>query len=110
GAIIINLTDTLILAGFISANGESSGSWWSGGSGGSVYITTDTFAGSGSIYTNGGDGCTYGGGIGQGGGGGRIAIYYDSSSFDENNIKCKGGWRMSQSGEDGTIVINGEPR
>jgi len=52
----------------------------------------------------------YGGGIGQGGGGGRIAIYYNSSSFDENNIKCKGGRRMSQSGEDGTIVINGEPR
>jgi len=109
GAIIIEVSDTLILDGKIYANGEGH-PFYGGGSGGSVYITTDTFAGSGSIYTNGGDGCTYGGGIGQGGGGGRIAIYYNSSSFDENNIKCKGGWRMSQSGEDGTIVINGEPR
>jgi len=107
GAIIIKTTGGLILDGFISANGESSPFWPGGGDGGSVYIITDIFSGSGSIYANGGDGAIDVGPIGVGGNGGRIAIYYDSLSFNKENIKCKGG---ANAGQPGTIVINGEPR
>lgn len=57
--------------------------------------------------TNGGNGATYYGPRGAGGTGGRIAIYYDSSTFNEDDIKCKGG-RGRGGGKDGTIVTNGE--
>ncbi len=48
-----------------------------GGSGGSLYLTVGTLAGSGSIDASGGAG----NGLGGGGGGGRIAVTYTVNAF-----------------------------
>jgi hypothetical protein len=64
----------------ISSGGNSSGSGFgnqSGGSGGSVWIEASALGGSGTISANGGSGT---GGSAGSGGGGRIAIYYSTST------------------------------
>jgi hypothetical protein len=112
GAIKIEVENNLTLDGIISANGESGSysnypgdSYSGGGSGGSIYIITNNLTGSGLITANGGDGgkndSFYGGG---GGAGGRIAIYYQTSVFEEGNIYSNGGKGISD-GEAGTIYI-----
>ncbi|MHA1410447.1 MAG: hypothetical protein ACTSQY_09125, partial [Candidatus Odinarchaeia archaeon] len=58
----------------------------------------------GSRPTRGGNGRIQGGS--RAGGGGRIAIEYNASTFPVDNIECKGG-NGRASGQDGTIVING---
>ena len=61
-----------------------------GGSGGTIYITTNNLSGNGTISTIGGNEgvgtLQYGGA----GGGGRIAIYYNNNDFS-NNILNTGG-------------------
>ena len=97
GAIIIDIAGALTIDGVISANGEngvSSRPVSGGGSGGSVYITTNNLAGSGLIIADGGE-SEYGSG-----GGGRIAIYYDSNDFT-GFIQALG----KGNGENGTIII-----
>jgi len=94
GAIKIEVQNTLTLNGIISANGGDgnsdvpSGTYSGGGSGGSIYITTNILIGSGIIKTNGGDG---GKGSGYGGGGGRIALYYDSKGDFSGETQTFGG-------------------
>jgi len=107
GAIILNISNTLEINGSISANGESD-STQGGGSGGSIYIKTDVLKGlfSSIISANGGNGRMSGGSRAGGGGGGRIAIEYNASTFPVDNIECKGGVGRA-GGQDGTIVING---
>ncbi|MBW2172817.1 MAG: right-handed parallel beta-helix repeat-containing protein [Deltaproteobacteria bacterium] len=72
GAIRLNVTGTLTIDGSISAPGTQGIGNYAGGSGGSVWLICDTFAGAGSVSANGGKGAntTYPGG----GGGGRIHI------------------------------------
>lgn len=83
GAIIFNVTGATTISGTINANARSKDSAAfcniSGGSGGSIYLTTASLAGSGTVKAIGGDGHDNGGG----GGGGRIAVYYttDTSSL-----------------------------
>jgi len=76
GAIRLEVTDTLTLNGQITANGTQWVDWWgtaaSGGSGGSIYLTTGALTGSGKFTANGGPRPTYG----SDGGGGRIAVYF----------------------------------
>jgi len=107
GAIILNISNTLEINGSISANGESD-STQGGGSGGSIYIKTDVLKGlfSSIISANGGNGRMSGGSRAGGGGGGRIAIEYNASTFPVDNIECKGG-NGRAGGQNGTIVING---
>lgn len=107
GAIILNISNTLEINGSISVNGESN-STQGGGSGGTVYIKTDTFKGLplSDISANGGNGRTSGGSRAGGGGGGRIAVEYNTSTFPADNLECNGGIGRA-SGQDGTIVING---
>ena len=77
GIISFVVSESLILGGVISANGESSN--LGGASGGSIYINAAQLSGHGSLSANGGDG---GSSCCGGGGGGRIAIDSpDSSDF-----------------------------
>jgi len=93
GGAIKLTTDNLILNGKIIADGQGFNTFFNsqgGGSGGSILLDVGVLQGSGTLETSGGSGFTfYGGG---GGGGGRIAVYYDSATFDlQNNIINLGG-------------------
>ena len=77
GAINLNVTGTLEVAGRISsAGGAGLSSNAGGGSGGGIALTVGTLVGSGVIAANGGAGDGWGGG-----GGGRIVITYNTSDF-----------------------------
>jgi hypothetical protein len=73
----------------------------SGGAGGSIYIIANSLSGSGTVKADGTDGKGYSGG----GGGGRIAIYADTSEFNSDNITANKGIR----GEKGTATRDGQP-
>lgn len=93
GAIILEISDTLTINGIVSANGEN-GQWriiyiapaTGAGSGGSIYIRTNVLEGSGKILANGGNTDSAGAG-----GGGRIAIYYNSMDEFTGEIDAFGG-------------------
>jgi len=103
GAVFINVTDTLLIDGIITADGEQDTHINSnnddydagGGSGGSIYIIANTISGSGSISADGGCGeygCDYTGTwYGGGGAGGRVAIYYDTYELT-GDITAKGNF------------------
>jgi len=107
GAIRLIIHENFVLEGTISANGLSMGK--GGGSGGSLYITTYTLSGLGTIRANGGKA---GSSCEGGGGGGRIALYYLTSTFT-GNIQTHGGTGIVTTacpntrvnGEDGTVVV-----
>ncbi|MFA5841283.1 MAG: immunoglobulin-like domain-containing protein [Candidatus Paceibacterota bacterium] len=83
GAVHIVVSETFTDNGIISADGNTSSS------GGSIYITTKNMTGSGVMHANGG-GLFASGYFKSPGGGGRIALYYQTSSFD-GKIEAKGG-------------------
>ncbi|MCP4985367.1 MAG: hypothetical protein GY928_04640, partial [Colwellia sp.] len=74
-----------------------------GGSGGGIFISTGTLSGTGSMTANGGkQTAVYG--LTAGGGGGRIAVYYnDISGFDTSKITAYGGIGNNANGGAGTI-------
>jgi hypothetical protein len=77
GALTFSVSGTFTNNGIVSANGEAVVGYQAGaGSGGSVYVRTAGLAGSGAFTANGGVGGE------AGGGGGRVAIYYDAPSSD----------------------------
>ncbi len=81
GAIKINVTNTLIVNGTITADGGIGGIGVStisggGGSGGSIYIIANSFQAAGNITAKGGVGLDASTADGGGGAGGRIAVYY----------------------------------
>ncbi len=91
GTIRLNVTGMLLLNGTISADaddGLAEGS--GGGSGGSVWLTVGTLAGSGSVSADGGMGNGFGSTGGGGGGGGRIAIEYGLNLFF-GTLSARGG-------------------
>ncbi|MFA5932211.1 MAG: DUF5011 domain-containing protein [Candidatus Paceibacterota bacterium] len=100
GAIQIVVSDTFSNNGIVSSNGNTASS------GGSIYITTQNFAGSGALRANGG--VLYAGNYFKSpGGGGRIAVYYHTSAFT-GTMEAKGGCGrydgMTMScGQDGTV-------
>ncbi len=102
GAIRLAVGGTLTVNGTVSANGQDFPMWQAaGGSGGSVWITCATLAGSGGITAKGGRGnAAYAGG----GGGGRVAIYYDAGSF-AGTFDLSGGTGWTGSGGAGTYFI-----
>lgn len=101
GAIKI-VSDTLVVDGTISADGGVTAS------GGSIYVTANNMTGSGSYRANGGGFYWAGQYIGVGGGG-RVALYYATSSFS-GGVFAKGGcnsfdgWTMTCGGA-GTVVV-----
>ena len=89
GAIELDVFSDINVNGSISANGLGTrpSSSPGAGSGGSIYIKTKNIEGSGYITANGGDDVRYG----ETGGGGRIAIYYASSSFPLSHLEAYSG-------------------
>jgi len=121
--VIINVSGTLNATGDIVANGEDRAACndydeGGAGSGGSVYIRTQTFEGSGNIRADGGN--AYGNFEGGGGAGGRIAVYYDTYGFTGSvmargmegyNYGGAGTIYLKQSGETyGGLIVNNYAR
>ncbi len=81
GAVRIAASGLVTINGTINANGLDTTHTSGGGSGGSIYITCDTFAGNskGLLTAKGGIGSTVGSRAGDGGGG-RIAVVYNPAS------------------------------
>ena len=107
GLIHLTVGGTLTVDGSLTSDGNNgntsgSGTWrmsGGGGSGGSLYITAGTIAGSGVISANGGRaGHTD---LGGGGGGGRIALYFDTYTFT-GSISVDGGAGRQYGGQ-GTV-------
>ncbi|MBZ0166576.1 MAG: hypothetical protein K8I00_07185, partial [Candidatus Omnitrophica bacterium] len=110
GRIQLNVSDTLTVNGTLSANGgipHSSGIQNGGGSGGSIYVLTESFTGSGAITANGGkSGPVAGSGAGGGGGGGRIAIFHRQAETYTGVTTATGGTGVGDNGDDGTVIIS----
>lgn len=104
GAIHFIVSGTLTVNGEISADGKpgtDTGEYFSGGggSGGSIWIETNNLTGSGFIHANGGTG-------GGDGGGGRIAVYYTSTTYplDGQHIHANG----NNNAGPGTVYLKDE--
>ena len=96
GAIRLIISNNFINDGIISADGDEASS------GGSIYVTSNIFSGSGNFHADGGApfcliSCH------SPGGGGRVAIYYQSSTFSGETVAS--GWTGTKSSEDGTVTI-----
>jgi hypothetical protein len=99
GELLLTVSGTLTDNGIISANGANGNG---GGAGGSVQIHTATLAGSGSIAANGGSGDT------AGGGGGRVALYFNTNTFNVAQATASGGTSGNgNAGAVGTVYIPG---
>ncbi|KKS27718.1 MAG: hypothetical protein UU88_C0003G0046 [Parcubacteria group bacterium GW2011_GWC1_42_11] len=102
GAIRLVVSGSLVNNGVISADGNTSSS------GGSIYATVADMSGSGTFHANGGA-LGSGGYFSGPGGGGRVAVYYQTSSFS-GAIEALGGcgsydgWSRVCAGY-GTVVI-----
>jgi hypothetical protein len=110
GLVRLDIDGTLTVSGAIRANGKTAtGNQGGGGSGGSVYITATTLAGSANITVDGGDG-EDGSWDGGGGGAGRAAVYYGTNSgYDLSNITAVKGEHAggAEDGEGGsTFILN----
>jgi len=107
GQFRISVYGTFIVDGIVCANGapdvSGSGSvFGGGGSGGTVYISTNSIEGSGSITSLGGDGLNVWGQLRTGGGGGgRVIILYESYQFS-GNITTDGGHGF-EDGQTGSV-------
>jgi hypothetical protein len=125
GAIKI-MADTLNIDGVISTNGGSTyptggSAYGTGSAGGSIWITANSLTGtSGLVRANGGD-ASGGHYFGRGGSGGRIAIYYNDSTFDaadRTKVQAFGGYGpnvgyagpgtifVEQQGENGSLYLD----
>jgi len=115
GAIKITTTNTLTINGNITSNGgpgqQATGQRiGGGGAGGSIWITTKSITGSGAITANGGSVPPLL--LAGGGAGGRIAIYYNTSTYNISKTTVTGGLKgggagpqKQSNGEPGTIAF-----
>jgi hypothetical protein len=81
GVIWLEVARRLVLDGTISANGENRANYAAGGSGGSIYIRCTHFSGTGRLQAAGGYARLAGDGSGSGGGG-RIAVWRQTHTFN----------------------------
>ncbi|MFZ2188856.1 MAG: InlB B-repeat-containing protein [Candidatus Moraniibacteriota bacterium] len=91
GSIKLTVSGTTTFLGNVTAKGRDYVSNGAGGSGGSIWLSTGTLLGSGTISANGGAGYAgtyYSNG---GGAGGRIAVYYADDSSSSNIFQAYGG-------------------
>jgi len=114
GVVRINASGAVTVNGTVSADATHvyAPHGASAASGGSVYITCDTIAGSGMISANGGD--TAGRAAQGGGGGGRIAVVYANEPAQSADVPIEfwthGGWGGPVDGPLDVPNINaGEP-
>lgn len=101
GAIRLVVTNSLQNDGSISVNG-----YWQSSSGGSIYITTNQISGSGSFTANGAQAAWPYGSIG--GGGGRVAIYYQDFTFSGTATALAGTfcfYGCNPAAENGTVGL-----
>ena len=96
------MSNTLTVDGTVSANGvRYIGGHAGGGSGGSIWVITDTLAGAGSIAADGAIGYASEGG---GGGGGRVAVYYTTDSSSLAGSTSVNGGTGVDNGDSGTLI------
>ena len=90
----------VIVDGAVSANGIPGSSDYApgAGSGGTINITAASLTGGGSIRAN-------GGGNEVGGGGGRIAVRYETRSFELEQFSVLGGHGTTLAGGNGTLFL-----
>ncbi|MCX2802078.1 fibronectin type III domain-containing protein [Microbulbifer thermotolerans] len=105
GGAIKLVADRLEHYGYIDANGYGSSSYKGGGSGGSIWLDIGELVvgGNGYIRANGGYGINAGAG-----GGGRVAIYYESlTGLNTSRVEANDGGSNSSGvdGEDGSVHI-----
>lgn len=98
GRIWINVTNTLLLDGLVTAGGldgeVTDGEIGGGGSGGSLWVHCYTLTGYGSLLAKGGRGANGNDSVAGGGGGsgGRVALYFhDNRTFSEFRFLASGG-------------------
>lgn len=102
GALKLSSSGTMTINGTISANGDSSlGA--GGGSGGTIWLIANSFAGSGSVTAKGGNGGTSNAVGGGGGGGGRILRQFTSSNGPNLTLRATKG-TGGTGGADGSIT------
>eukprot|EP01113_Clastostelium_recurvatum_P046743 TRINITY_DN8234_c0_g1_i5.p1 TRINITY_DN8234_c0_g1~~TRINITY_DN8234_c0_g1_i5.p1 ORF type:complete len:1273 (-),score=284.34 TRINITY_DN8234_c0_g1_i5:26-3298(-) len=107
GTIVLN-AQVLTVDGRISADGGIGGQSAGGGSGGAIAIRTRVLEGSGVIRTNGGNcGDPYYSTQSSGGGGGRIALYYEAMGNWTGSIQAWGGAAAAAAryGGPGTVYL-----
>lgn len=103
GAITLNLSGNLSVAGNIYAKGGNGGTNTGSGAGGSIYITAIDLSGTGNISANGGSSGSGGGG----GSGGRITIYYSgTNSLTDGNITVAGGVGYAAGGVGSKLIYD----
>jgi hypothetical protein len=95
---------TATLDGTLRANGGEGYNGSGGGSGGGIYLSCKTLAGTnGVLQANGGAPTIYGG-AGGGGGGGRIAVWRVNDHSDTNTWIIQAlGYAVTNAGADGTV-------
>ena len=111
GAIRLNISNSLTLNGIISAEGidgilGSTGRTCGAGAGGSIYVNVGTLSGTGNFSAIGGNGFDRTRDSGSGGGG-RIAVYYNSSTVDFTASSVVGGVVVgaNQPGFSGSLIF-----
>ncbi|MCP3914303.1 MAG: hypothetical protein GY711_01970, partial [bacterium] len=87
GALRLWVAGTLTIEGIISADGQAGNADSGGGSGGSIWITTQVLAGDGVVAADGGVRHSSGGC----GGGGRVAVYFDDQLAPPATLRACGG-------------------
>ena len=105
GVLRLVVGGTLTIDGEIRANGYAGGApnyRSGGGSGGGIWITCGTLAGTGLITAHGGAGA--GSGQGGGGGGGRIAVHCVTADLPAGNLRAYGGAGYTRGGA-GTVYL-----
>ena len=102
GGLVRIKAGTLVLDGGILASGVNG--YYGRGSGGGILLDVGTLSGAGQITAQGGSAASY---VPHGGGGGRIAIYYEQlDGFDvSSRISAAGGQGSSQDGAPGSIYL-----
>ena len=103
GAVRLTVSGETRLYGYVRANaGDWGGSYSSAGSGGSIFLTTGTLVGNGTLSAEGGRAHPY-----PAGGGGRISVVLTSgTSFDQVDMSVRGGegnTSQAYNGANGTI-------
>jgi hypothetical protein len=103
GRVTLLIIGTLEVNGTIRANGQNGNGFQAGGgSGGSVKIQAGTLTGGGTIEA-------IGGGSEVAGGGGRIAVYTTSLSFNTNQATSAAGVGANSAGSPGTVYFGASP-
>ncbi len=106
GAIKLTVANTITVDGLLSADGQDAayccGTDGGGASGGSIWISSGTLTGIGTISTRGGKGMRSN--VGGAGGGGRIDVYGTTYHF-AGTITAAGGNDSYERGATGTVLI-----